>query len=270
MEPAVLQGKIEEYKAQLAEDSKSTSFVALSDAYLAAGQVDDALETALKGTWELPAYADGFAAVGRVYAHRKVTKKAEEAFYNALSKDQMCIAAYKGLAGVLKGQGEIQKASDILTKAIMLDPGDASLQQMIEALSSAPGVSEAVVQSEPASVQSQEPAMEQPTDGMKPITTATIADIYIEQGLYDKALEVYHELLTENPQDTAVQQKISELKSLMAGAAPQAGTPPAADAVGNPAADEGVSPAPEGVGSESVIMKLNDWLAAIQSRRHRV
>ena len=70
-----------------------------------------------------------------IYYQRKVTGKAEAAFYKALSVDQMCVPAYKGLATIFRDQGDVQKASDILTKAIMLDPGDTSLQQMIESLS---------------------------------------------------------------------------------------------------------------------------------------
>ena len=178
--------------------------------------------------------------------------KAEEAFYKALAVDQMCIAAYKGLAIILKNKGDIQKASDILTKAIMLDPGDQSLQQMIESLSAPPGAGNESAQVNPEPASSQEPAMDQTTDGMKPITTATIADIYVEQGLYDKALEVYKELLAENPQDLSVQQKISELQALISGAgqapAPQSAVPDAA-----PVEPESVAPASQSTGSTNVI-----------------
>ena len=266
---ATLEAKIAEYRNQLAQDPKSTVFVELSDAYCELGQLDDALEVALKGTWELPQYADGFAAVGRVYYKRQVLGKAEEAFYKALSVEQMCIAAYKGLAVILKDKGDVQKASDILTKAIMLDPGDQSLQQMIESLSApaASGASAGQVASEP--VVAEEPAMDQSSDGMKPITTATIADIYVEQGLYDKAMEVYRELLTENPQDAAVQQKISELEALMSGAGGAPAVQSSAPAT-DPVAQEPVAPTPQAVDSDIIVDKLNNWLAAIQARRNRV
>ena len=262
---ATLLTKIEEYKATLGQDPKSTVFVQLCDAYLQLGQVDDALETALKGTWELPQLADGYAAVGRVYYARKVVGKAEAAFYKALSVDQMCVPAYKGLARILKDQGDIQKASDILTKAIMLDPTDISLQRMIESLSSLPGAAQEVNQVVSAPITHQEPVMDQTTDSMKPITTATIADIYIEQGLYDKALDVYTELLSEKPQDVTVQQKISELQALMSNsAAPAAPVEPQAVV-------PDMSAAPLETGSSNVVIdRLNDWLAAIQARRNRV
>lgn len=252
--------KIEEYKSALERDPKSTLFVALSDAYRQSGQLDDSLEVALKGTWELPEFAAGYAAVGRVYAQRKVFAKSEAAFYRALSVDQTYIPAYKGLARVYREQGEIQKASDILTKAIMLEPDDTSLQQMIETIAT---TSNAV---ESGSVVNQEIVMEQSSAEMKSITTTTIAEIYIEQSLYDKALEVYRELLGKNPQDVSVQQKISELESLIKnGGAPAAAAEPVA--VSAPAAVTASEPL---VSSNTVIEKLNGWLNTIQARRNRV
>ena len=270
--------KIEEYKVALTQDPKSTVFVRLSAALVQLGQLEDALEVALKGTWEAPQFALGYVAVGRVYAQRNVYTKAEEALYRALSVDQTCIPAYKGLAKIYKDQEDIQKASDILTKAIMLEPGDTSLQQMIESLpvpidNSATGSDFAGIDSgtgvtEP--VVNEELAMDQTSDGMKPITTATIADIYIEQGLYDKALQVYRELLSENSQDVAVQQKISELEALMNSAGAQ--MPYSADTIQpvSAAVSEPLNTSVISTGSDIVIGKLNGWLEAIQARRNRV
>jgi tetratricopeptide (TPR) repeat protein len=264
---ATLLAKIDEYKTTLSQDPKSTVFVQLCDAYLQLEQIDDALEVALKGTWELPQFADGYVAVGRVYYYRNVVAKAEAAFYKALSVDQMCIPAYKGLATILKDQGDLPKASDILTKAIMLDPGDTSLQQMIESLSSPSGAAQEVNQVVSAPITHQEPVMDQSSDSMKPITTATIADIYIEQGLYDKALDVYRELLTENPQDVTVQQKISELQGLMNNSS----APVSAAPVEPQAITPDMSFANLETGSSNVVLdRLNGWLAAIQARRNRV
>lgn len=277
-----LRAKIEEYKAALVQDPKSSVFSGLCNAYLQLGQLDDALEVALKGSWESPQSTVGHLAVGRVYFEKKVLKKAEEAFFRALSIDQMCIPAYKGLARIYRNNGDHAKASDILTKAIMLDPGDASLQQMIESLSS-PEVS---TQSSPeaateiatgSNVASQEPAMDQPSDGMKSITTATIADIYIEQGLYDKALEVYRELLTEKPNDPGVQQKISELQGLINSAGSTTPNPNDSQSSEDvqqstvaPVVDEAMAANTSGGDDLSVIAKLNDWLGSIQARRNRV
>lgn len=267
----VLLSKIHELKEVLSRDPKSVKFVQLSESYRQLGQLDDALEVSLRGTWELPQFADGYVAVGRVYFQRQVLGKAEESFYKALSVDQMCIPAYKGLARLHKEQGDIQKASDILTKAIMLDPGDLSLQKMIESLGNLDADAHITPDNPPNTpepVAQQEPAMEMTSDGMKPITTATIADIYIEQGFYDKALDVYRDLLNKNPNDLSVQQKISELEVLMNSGVAQSASPTVSPAPVEPAlSEETAAPSSD---NGALIDKLSRWLEAIQARRNRV
>ena len=92
--------KIKEYKKALDQDPKSMVFVPLAACYLKLEMLDDALEVALKGTWELPDYTPGYIAVGRVYAHRNVTEKAIAAFQKAIDIDPSCLDAYKGMARI--------------------------------------------------------------------------------------------------------------------------------------------------------------------------
>ena len=108
---------------------------------------------------------------------------------------------------------------------------------------------------------------------MKPITTATIAGIYIEQGLYDKALDVYRELYAET-RAPEVAQKIAEIEMLVAGqksqTEPVAPTPEPVEPVvaAPPAAEQSIDSGP--LSGESVLDTLNSMLASIQARRNRV
>ncbi len=52
------------------------------------------------------------------------------------------------------------------------------------------------------------------------LNTNTLAELYISQGFYDKAIEVYEGMLNDQPENRALQQKLVELRSL-SGAAPQ-------------------------------------------------
>lgn len=52
------------------------------------------------------------------------------------------------------------------------------------------------------------------------ITTETIADIYVKQGYYDKALSVYEDLLGVYPKRDSLKQKIAFIKNKMRGMAP--------------------------------------------------
>ncbi len=54
-------------------------------------------------------------------------------------------------------------------------------------------------------------------DNSKDITTNTIADLYIKQGYYDKALDIYRTILEIDPSNEGASVKIKEIEAIMAG-----------------------------------------------------
>jgi tetratricopeptide (TPR) repeat protein len=54
-----------------------------------------------------------------------------------------------------------------------------------------------------------------------PISTETLADLYAQQGLTDKALEIYRQILQERPGDEIVELKISALEGAMEQTSPE-------------------------------------------------
>ncbi len=253
--------KITEFKKALAQDPKSMVFVPLTGCYLKKEMLDDALETALRGTWELPDYSPGFVAVARVYALRQSPAKAIAFFKKAIDIDPSCLDAYKGLARIYREQGDIDSASKLLTNAIFLFPQEVSLNQMLESL--------APVSATPSKVDNP------PEDLSKPITTATLAEIYIKQGLFDKALEVYREIYVKT-QSPAVAQKIAEIEMLLtpAGVASSAPAPPEPEIVATPVAEstpvDVISNESGSSSRQRVLDTFDRMLASIQLRRNRV
>ena len=55
-------------------------------------------------------------------------------------------------------------------------------------------------------------------EGGDDLNTNTLAELYISQGFYDKAIEIYRGMLEERPENKALQQKLEKLRA-MAGAA---------------------------------------------------
>jgi hypothetical protein len=149
----------------------------------------------------------------------------------------------------------------VVAQALRLFPDDATLKQMQVSLPAVlPG----------KAADSESPASRPAVGAMKPITTATIAEIYIEQGLYPQALEVYRELLTSAPLDAGLQRKIAEIEALARGESPTRQTRVAAEAP-IPAATPPLTPSVASVTPGTVVLKtLNGWLSAIQARRCRV
>ena len=101
----------------------------------------------------------------------------------------------------------------------------------------------------------EQPVQAGPDEGSDDLNTNTLAELYISQGFYDKAIEVYQGMLNDRPGNTALLQKLEQIRD-MAGAAdkgreqftdvtPGTGeyTPPAAEAM--PAAPPQPMPAPD-------------------------
>ncbi len=102
------------------------------------------------------------------------------------------------------------------------------------------------------------------------ITTETIADIYVKQGYYDKALSVYEELLGAYPTRDSLKQKIAFVRNKMRGAAEDSRDQEAISiGGGQEPAGPGMLEADESGGLEKNIESLNRWLLAIRKlRRH--
>lgn len=58
------------------------------------------------------------------------------------------------------------------------------------------------------------------------IATSTLAEIYAQQGLYDRALTIYRKLLGRNPEDEEIAARITELVQAAEEAEPAGGGPP--------------------------------------------
>ena len=46
------------------------------------------------------------------------------------------------------------------------------------------------------------------------LNTATLADIYMEQGVYNKALEIYSDLAKKNPDNPEIKSRLEEVEKL--------------------------------------------------------
>lgn len=259
-----LQKTIANLSSELAKDPGSKCFVQLADTFRQAGQLDDALEVALRGTWMHPEYAPGHVLVGRIYLQRQVLAKAAVSFQRAIEADPANSDAYKGMARLKREQGDLEAAASIVMNAMQLFPEDKTLKQMQLSL---PAMKKPDASStRPASAPGIQGAAPSAGSAMKPITTATIAEIYMEQGLYGQALEVYRELLVSTPADAGLKKKIADIEKLSRGEVPDSMQPQTASA---PPAEQVVPVVATG-SSTSLLETLEGWLAAIQARRYSV
>jgi tetratricopeptide (TPR) repeat protein len=82
---------------------------------------------------------------------------------------------------------------------------------------------------------------------MERLATRTLADIYLQQGHFQEAYEIFKILLEKDPNNTELQDKLRELNEKLTF----------------PPSNRGTAPSPK----EEKIRLLKKWLANIQERR---
>ena len=210
-------GKIGSYLQIVAKYPSSTAFVPLAEASRQVGLLDDALEATRLGTKRLPHFSPGFSAMGRILGQMGRIDEAMTAYAKALSIDRESQAALVGLARLHLIRGERDQARKILAQAKEAHPEDDKIADMLKALDLP----------RPWAQIKQVPAAQAPVEKVvdekgvdekgvdekgEPIPTATLAEIYVKQGLTDKAIKIYNEILDKNPGNKDAQERILQLQ----------------------------------------------------------
>ncbi len=208
-------GKIGSYLQIVAKDPSSTAFVPLAEAYRQIGLMDDALEAARLGTRMLPHFSPGFSTLGRILGQMGHIDDAMSAYAKALSIDRQSQAGLVGLARLHLIRSERDQARKILKQAEEFHPDDRKIADMLIALdlprpwSKIKQADQAQVNVPPEATKTDEPE--------ESISTATLAEIYVKQGLLDKAVKVYQDILKQNPNNDAARDRMLQLQEQSCG-----------------------------------------------------
>lgn len=291
-----LLSKIAIYTELLAKDPCSSIFVPLSDAYRQLGMFEEAAEIVQNGILENPAFAEGYAAYARILVAQEMLDEAVGEYEKALILDKNRLSALKPLAKIRFDQGDFKAARTLLQRAAEFKSDDGSVRKMLESIEQALAkpVVEAVAAVPAAEVETADPipedsappsmVVQDKTERISaPISTATIAEIYIRQGFPEKALKVYRDLLRADPLNEVLREKLVQLKLQLDSASsgeteviPAAVVKTVSDPVSTPpeesvAASLGATPAYEQSNEEpdkrSLGNVFNGWLDAISRRR---
>ena len=263
-----LLGKIAAYTEILATDPRSTIFASLSEAYRKMGMLAEARKVAEVGLELLPDYCPGHVVLARIHCQLGNLEASVEAFSRALEMDPDNLAALVGFSRVLLLREAYRDAKALLLRARQLSPADPVINKLLLGL--------------PAEEQSVDPAYENPDggtaiapapeerDASEPVETVTLAELYLKQGLADKALGIYRNLLARDPDNLELRRRIRDL---------EASTFTEVDATGKAAQ----SPAPEDSRSDialsdtashthelsdlPIVEQLNRLLISIRKRR---
>lgn len=270
-------GKIAAYIEILAKDPRSTVFVPLAETYRQIGLLDEALNIATRGVQAQSSFSPGYTVLGRIQAQRGDLEAAGRAFEKALLLDAEDLTALKGLTKIRLQQGNRDQAKSLAQRIVRLQPEDAAAQKMLAALAVSPTSPKQPIELTAADEPKTAVAVPIENHSGDPISTATIAEIYIRQGFLTRALKVYRDLLQADPKNDEIRRKLVALKQRIdqegvlkkgsessggVSAAPPA--PPVSEAKPGPAAS-----AAENEASRQLEV-LTSWLDSISKRRGHV
>ncbi|MDF1579438.1 MAG: tetratricopeptide repeat protein [Desulfuromonadales bacterium] len=260
----ILYKKIAECTELLAMNRQSPVFVDLCEAYRQLGMLEDAANIARQGLALAPHSVPGLVSLGRVLAQQGDLSGAVDVFSNAVAIDGTAMPALTGLARVLVMQGNKLRAREVIQRAAQINPHDSTVKKIFSALGNA-------AMQPPSATPAPPPPAEPATEGhLDPIATQTIAQLYERQGLVERALKVYRDLLHKEPENELLRSKVARLQDRQAtveGGAENAETPDNAPGQAVPPPQITASiPEINGV----YLAMLNRWLDAIQQRRAHV
>jgi len=241
---------IEKLKAKVKKDPNSKLFVPLAEEYRKTGMLDDAISVLMTGITSQPGYTSARVSLGKIYLEKKMSPAAKEEFEKVISAIPDNLFAHKKLAEIYRDSGEKERAIGEYRVVLKLNPFDGDAVSNLETLQKGhvqeesktapePPTEEFTVQGNAAPYDAVEPSTqtageetikaeeEGEQDTAQPPSSFEVfkedkgayslndAEQFISIGDYIKAMSIYKEMLSANPQNQYVMQKVEELRMLL-------------------------------------------------------
>jgi tetratricopeptide (TPR) repeat protein len=225
---------------KLAQNPTSRLFAPLADAYRKAGRVSEAIEICQRGLRHHPDYVSGQMVLARCYHDNGELELAAGFFHQVLRSDPQNLVGLRALGEISEQRDDFDSAAAWYRKALEIDPTNLEMQERLETLSASRAGAAAREfgfgeEREPAEelspLRDEEPgagpegrvpgeevaAAAGPEAAEDEIATVTLAEIYVEQGLHDRALGIYRRILAEDPRNALIREKAERLARAIAG-----------------------------------------------------
>jgi tetratricopeptide (TPR) repeat protein len=283
---------IKKYEDILLNDPNSYCFAQLSELYRKIGLLDDAIFVAKRGIEAHPDYVGGHLALGRAYFDKGQKANSRDVLELVVRMTPENYTAQKLLSRLYLEQNDIDLTKKTLQAVLELNPDDVESRLSLEALfrsgettAAAELVHEEEEELEEAEIVEDDllsldewiediptvTAAEDPVPDEEPfrdpLTTATLAEIYLAQGFHDQALKIYRELADEAPGNEELRRRIAEIELLKAdtGTAPASADSAVVDVV-TPLELQFTGSCPES-DADRAVAALEGWLQGIERRR---
>ena len=236
---------IKNLEERLAKSPDSFCFAQLADVYLKVGLVDDALHVARQGVLKHPGYLSGQRVLSLSCHAKGLNDEAMAALKLVVKAMPEDITSQKLLGRLLVDAGNPEAAIGAFRTALEFAPDDVECRIELESLERSAGITRSTFESEEDDdeeiIEDLEIVEEfdvlendQPEYGVQlqdtsaesasmlaqhhdPLSTGTLAELYVTQGFIHKALEIYRAILADNPADSVTAERVAALEALEVG-----------------------------------------------------
>ncbi|MDD4856547.1 MAG: tetratricopeptide repeat protein [Candidatus Krumholzibacteria bacterium] len=196
-----LQNLIERYRR--AHDSRL--FAPLADAYRKNGEVDKAIEVLEKGLERFPQYASAHVILGKCFYDKGATARAKSEFHRVLELDEENLVALKYMGDILVAEDKRSEAGEYYRRILAVDPKNEEVALSLKEIEASFVVKE-INLGDTKSIRDERP---------KELATMTLAGIYAAQGYYNKALNIFREVLIREPGNSEAKEMVAKLESII-------------------------------------------------------
>ncbi len=244
--------RIAELERRLAAEPSSRVFLDLARAYHDAGQLEKAAGVCARGLEKHPGWLSARVMLGRIQFDMGTLDDARQAMQEVLDAAPDNLVARRVLAEISLEQGDREGALDRYRALLAFNPADAETRRRIRELEDAGAPAERIPrrwsrrrplhgpsllrwysprrpsrwrwslvagpEAEPAPAPERgtgvEPAPElEPGRESGALATPTLAEIYLQQGLTDQAIDVYREILQGDPSNKEAAARLAEIEA---------------------------------------------------------
>ena len=234
---------IKNFEERLSQTPDSYIFARLSEVYLKVGLVDDALYTARQGVAKYPGYVAGQRSLALACQAKGLLDESSEALEKVTTAVPEDKDSQKLLGRLLSMKGNNTAAVRAFSTVLEFYPDDVECQLELDALERSSsssldvrqgvelradeeeiGESEELLEDaeilemdEDDYIEDDLPSSASLATHHDPLSTVTLADLYVQQGFIDKALEIYRVILAGDPTNSNVESRIAKLEEALIG-----------------------------------------------------
>ncbi|UCE27577.1 MAG: tetratricopeptide repeat protein [Candidatus Coatesbacteria bacterium] len=202
--------RIKRYEEILAKEPGAIIFAVLGSLYARKYEFDKAIEVLAKGAGNFPNYFSARILLSKCYLAKGDAEAAVDEITGVLGLDPYNVAALNLLGDVFRDGRLYDEAGEHYRKILEIEPENTDVQYKLHLLEQL-----AETEPEPAVEPESEREPAETRDKEEGLATITLAEVYAEQGLLDKAASIINRLLKDNPDDAAALEAYERIRRLI-------------------------------------------------------